>query len=276
DPQELVRAADWANFLIDPADRTKVAEAMARILERDAEAASFEFRLRTGDGGVRWVENRYTPVRDKKEGRLIEVEGIVIDITERKAAEEKIAQLARTDALTGLANRVTFIERLRQTFSAARRGAPPFAVLYIDLDHFKDVNDTLGHPVGDGLLREVADRLRHATRESDVIARLGGDEFAILQTELTDAARASALAGKLNKVLAQPYTVAGNEINVITASIGICPYTGSSTSPDTMLAQADLALYRSKEEGRNQYHFHSADLDHEVLERVEMAEELGR
>jgi diguanylate cyclase (GGDEF)-like protein/PAS domain S-box-containing protein len=276
DPQELVSSADWANFLIDPGDRVKVAEAMARVLERDAAAASFEFRLRTGDGGFRWVENRYTPVRDKKDGRLIEVEGIIIDITERKAAEEKIAQLARTDALTGLANRATFIERLRQSFAAARRGAGPFAVLYIDLDHFKDVNDTLGHPVGDALLREVADRLRNATRESDVIARLGGDEFAILQTELTDAAQASALAAKLNKLLAQPYAIAGNEINAITASIGICPYTASSAGPDGMLAQADLALYRSKGDGRNQYHFHSEELDHEVLERVVMAEELRR
>lgn len=276
DPQELVRSAGWADFLIDPGDRAKVAEAMARVLERDAEAASFEFRLRTGDGGFRWVENRYTPVRDKRDGRLIEVEGIIIDITERKAAEEKIAQLARTDALTGLANRATFIERLRQSFAAARRGAGGFAVLYIDLDHFKDVNDTLGHPIGDALLREVADRLRNATRESDVIARLGGDEFAILQTELAEAAQASALAAKLNKLLAQPYAIAGNEINAIAASIGICPYSMNSAGPDAMLAQADLALYRSKEEGRNQYHFHTDELDHEVLERVEMAEELRR
>jgi diguanylate cyclase (GGDEF)-like protein/PAS domain S-box-containing protein len=276
DPQELVRADDWANFLIDPGDRAKVAEAMARVLERDAEAASFEFRMRTGDGGFRWVENRYTPVRDRKDGRLVEVEGIIIDITERKAAEEKIAQLARTDALTGLANRATFIERLRQAFAAGRRGAGPFAVLYIDLDHFKDVNDTLGHPVGDALLREVAERLRNATRETDVIARLGGDEFAILQTELADPAQASTLAAKLNRLLAQPYAIAANQINAVTASIGICPYTSNSVGPDAMLAQADLALYRSKAEGRNQYHFHSDELDHEVLARVEMAEELRR
>jgi diguanylate cyclase (GGDEF)-like protein len=232
--------------------------------------------MRTGDGSHRWVENRYTPVREKKEGRLIEVEGIIIDITERKAAEDKIAHLARTDALTGLANRVTFIERLRQAFSASRRGTSPFAILYVDLDHFKDVNDTLGHPVGDLLLREVADRLKSCTRESDVISRLGGDEFAVLQLDIADAASAGALAAKLQKSLALPYSIAGNEINLITASIGVCPYTPQSGGPDAMLAQADLALYRSKEEGRNQYHFHSDDLDQEVQERVTVAEELKK
>jgi diguanylate cyclase (GGDEF)-like protein/PAS domain S-box-containing protein len=276
DPEGLVGAPDWMRTLLDTADQAKVSEAMSRVLQKDAQAASIEFRMRTGDGGYRWVENRYTPVREKKEGRLVEVEGIIIDITERKAAEDKIAHLARTDALTGLANRATFIERLRQAFSASRRGASPFAILYVDLDHFKDVNDTLGHPVGDSLLREVAERLRGCTRESDVISRLGGDEFAVLQLDVADAAGAGALAGKLQKSLALPYSIGGNEINIITASIGVCPYTPHSGGPDTMLAQADLALYRSKEEGRNQYHFHSDDLDQEVQERVTVAEELKK
>jgi diguanylate cyclase (GGDEF)-like protein/PAS domain S-box-containing protein len=274
DPERLVGAPDWMRTLLDTADQAKVSEAMSRVLQKDAQAASIEFRMRTGDGGYRWVENRYTPVREKKEGRLVEVEGIIIDITERKAAEDKIAHLARTDALTGLANRATFIERLRQAFSASRRGASPFAILYVDLDHFKDVNDTLGHPVGDLLLRDVAERLKSCTRESDVISRLGGDEFAVLQLDVADAAGAGALAAKLQKNLALPYSIGGNEISIITASIGVCPYTAQSVGPDAMLAQADMALYRSKEEGRNQYHFHSDDLDQQVQERVTIAEEL--
>jgi PAS domain S-box-containing protein len=145
DPQALLASREWAINVIHPEDRPKVAEAMARVLEKDAQGASIEFRLCTKDGGFRWVDNRYVPVRDKN-GRLIEVEGIVIDITERKAAEEKVALLARTDGLTGLANRSTFVERLRHSFAAAQRGAPAFAILYCDLDHFKPVNDTLGHP----------------------------------------------------------------------------------------------------------------------------------
>jgi diguanylate cyclase (GGDEF)-like protein/PAS domain S-box-containing protein len=275
DPEKLVSSADWARQIIEPEDQVKVAEAMARVLEQGAQGSSIEFRLRTGDGGHRWVENRYTPVREK-DGRLIEVEGIIIDITERKAAEDKIALLARTDALTGLANRSTFSERLRQSFAASRRGANAFAILYIDLDHFKDVNDTLGHPVGDLLLLEVAARLKSSTRDTDLIARLGGDEFAVLQTDVSDPASASLLAAKLQSALGAPYLLGANQVNIVTASIGICPYTANSAGPDEMLAQADLALYRSKDEGRNQYHFHTDDLDLEVLERVTVAEELRK
>ena len=118
------------------------------------------------------------------------------DITERKKAADKISVLATTDAVTGLANRATFIERLRQTFAAARRGAPPFAVLYLDLDRFKDVNDTLGHSAGDLLLKSVAERLEGCVRETDLVGCLGGDEFAVLQTNLSDLANAGVLASK--------------------------------------------------------------------------------
>jgi PAS domain S-box-containing protein len=159
DPKGLTDSSNWAESLIHPDDRPKVGEAMARMLERHAEGASIEFRLTTGDGSLHWVENRYVPVRDQ-DGRLIEVEGIVIDITERKTAEEKIALMARTDGLTGLANRSTFLERLHQMFAAARRGAVPFAVHYLDLDRFKTVNDTQGHPAGDLLLQQASKSAR--------------------------------------------------------------------------------------------------------------------
>jgi diguanylate cyclase (GGDEF)-like protein/PAS domain S-box-containing protein len=263
----------WIEAIVDSADEAKVTAAMARVLDKNSQASSIEFRLRTGDGSHRWVENRYTPVRDG-DGRLLEVEGIIIDITERKAAEDKIATLARTDGLTGLANRTTFVERLRQVFSSTGRGANPFAILFIDLDHFKDVNDTLGHPVGDQLLLEVADRLRHIARENDLVARLGGDEFAILQMDVNEPANAGALAAKIQESLAQPYLLADSQVTIVTASIGICPFSSGSVGPDAMLAQADLALYRSKNAGRNQYHFHTDDLDQEVRERVTVAQEL--
>lgn len=275
DPASLLANPDWAGILIAPEDQANVATAMARVLIKDAQGASIEYRLCTGDGSRRWVENRYVPVRDK-EGRLIEVEGIVIDITERKAAEDHITLLARTDALTGLANRATFTERLHQAFAAAQRGAAPFAIHYVDMDHFKPVNDAHGHPVGDLLLREVADRLRRCTRESDLVSRLGGDEFAVLQGEMTEPASAGVLAAKIQKELALPYHLNGNEVHV-SASIGVCPYIeGVSEDADAMVVQADLALYRSKEEGRNQYRFHSEDLDREVLDRVRLGEELRK
>jgi diguanylate cyclase (GGDEF)-like protein/PAS domain S-box-containing protein len=270
--EELLGRPNWSERLMEPADERRLASAMARTLEKDAAGASIEFRLRTGDGDYRWVENRYTPVRDRQ-GRLVEIEGMVIDITERKAAEDKIALLARTDGLTGLANRSTFNERIRQAFAATLRGAPPFAILYLDLDHFKTINDTLGHPTGDQLLREVAERIRRCTREQDVVARLGGDEFAVLQSDVLEPANAGSLAATIQSSLCQPYRIDGNDLH-ISVSIGISPYTGACATADDMLAQADRALYRSKDEGRNRYRFHSDDLDHQVLERVTLAEEL--
>jgi diguanylate cyclase (GGDEF)-like protein/PAS domain S-box-containing protein len=272
DPQALLESNKWIDMLVAPEDAPAVAAAMSSILKKDATGASIEFRLRTGQGGWRWVENRYTPVRDA-DGRLIEVEGIIIDITERKAAEEKLTLLARTDTLTGLANRATFVERLQLAYAATRRGARPFAVFYIDVDHFKPVNDNFGHAVGDLLLCEVARRLRGQVRETDLVARLGGDEFALLQLEMTDPASAGTLAEKLRAALAKPYFVGGHDVQV-SASIGICPYAHGIADAETMMSQADLALYRSKDEGRNQYHFHSAELDREVQERMQLGEEL--
>jgi diguanylate cyclase (GGDEF)-like protein/PAS domain S-box-containing protein len=272
DPAKLLAAPNWFEMLIDPEDQPRFGEAMTKALQKGAGGGSIEFRLRTGDDTRRSVENRYTPVRDKL-GRLVEIEGIIIDITERKIAEEKIAQLARTDGLTGLANRTTFVDRLRQSFTATRRGASPFAVLYMDVDHFKDVNDTLGHPTGDLLLKEIAERLKANTRENDVVARLGGDEFAILQTEMDDPARSGELATKLLHALAVPYSLHGNNVH-ITVSIGIAPCAPETISPDVILTQADLALYRAKEQGRNCYRFHTDDLDAQVRERVTLTAEL--
>jgi diguanylate cyclase (GGDEF)-like protein/PAS domain S-box-containing protein len=274
DPKMLLASPNWAHRLIYPEDQDKVREAMARVLDKNAQGASIEFRLCAGDGTLHWVENRYVPVRDT-DGRIIEVEGIIIDVTERKAAEEKISLLARTDGLTGLANRSTFTERLGQAFAAAQRGALPFAILYLDLDMFKPVNDSFGHPIGDLVLQQVAQRLKSCTRESDLIARLGGDEFAILQGEMQEPANAGDLAAKIQVAIALPYLINGNAIN-ISVSIGISPYATGHAEADAMLVQADLALYRSKEEGRNQYHFHSQELDQDVFDRVTLAAEIKR
>jgi diguanylate cyclase (GGDEF)-like protein/PAS domain S-box-containing protein len=272
EPRALLNSPDWAARLICAEDRAKVGEAMARVLEKDAVGASIEFRLCTADGSLRWVENRYVPVRDP-EGRIVEVEGIIIDVTERKAADEKIALLARTDGLTGLSNRATFIERLHQAFAAAQRGALSFAVLYLDLDNFKPVNDTLGHPAGDLLLQQVALRLKQCTRASDLPARLGGDEFAVLQGEMHEPANAGELAAKIQAALAVPYMLDGHAVS-ISVSIGICPYIAGNADATAMLAQADQALYRCKEEGRNLYHFHSEELDLEVRDRVLLGRDL--
>ncbi len=259
---------------VHPEDRARVQAAMVTLLERTATATTIEYRILAGDGATRWVENRYTPVRDQN-GRLVEVEGIIIDITERKTAEEKIARLARTDSLTGLANRSTFVDRLKQAFAAVNRGGNSFAVLYLDLDRFKEINDTLGHPVGDHLLQAVAERLRKVMRETDVIARLGGDEFAVLQADTTEPTVAGVLAAKIIDVLSRPYPIEGNELRV-GVSVGISQYGPENkvSGADELLTQADQALYRAKEEGRGQYRFHSAELDLATRERVTLAEDL--
>ncbi|AZD03180.1 PAS domain S-box-containing protein/diguanylate cyclase (GGDEF) domain-containing protein [Pseudomonas chlororaphis] len=269
---QLVASADWAQTLIHPDDQAKVKNAMLRILDRDVAGASIEFRMRTGDGAFRWVENRYIPVRNDQ-SQLVEVEGIILDITERRLAEEKMALMARTDSLTGLANRATLIERLHQAFAAARRGAAPFAMFYLDLDHFKRINDTLGHPIGDLLLQEVARRIKACTRENDVVARLGGDEFAILQLDVDEATHCAALATKIRDTLLLPYSLEGNEVR-ISVSIGISLYSPQTLSADSLMAQSDMALYRSKDKGRNQFHFHSEEINQEVTERVTLANDL--
>jgi diguanylate cyclase (GGDEF)-like protein len=186
---------------------------------------------------------------------------------------QKFSDLAQTDTLTSLSNRRAFMQRIHAAFAAANRGAKPFAVLYFDLDHFKDVNDTLGHAVGDTLLRQVAARVRSAIRDNDVVARFGGDEFAILQSDVDGLDAAGALAAKIGRVVAEPYEIDGNTVHV-SASIGISRYAAEAAGPDAMMIQADLALYRAKEDGRNCFRFHSSDLDSLVQERVVIADEL--
>ena len=151
---------------------------------------------------------------------------------------KKVFALAQLDALTSLANRRTFSQRLSEAFASSRRDAKPFAVLYFDLDHFKDVNDTLGHPVGDALLQQVAIRVAGAIRKNDLVARFGGDEFAVLQTDVGDPAEAGLLASKIGDLIAKPYVIEGNEVH-ISASIGISRYTAEVAGPDALQYDGD-------------------------------------
>ena len=257
--------------LIHPDDRPKVMHDLLRVAEH-GETVS-EYRLRHPDGSYVWFEDRTRAIRDDS-GQLTAIEGLITDINDHKAAEAKISRFELTDQLTGLANRKSFMEHLAHAFSATKRGAAPFAILYLDLDLFKDVNDALGHSKGDELLKAVAGRLKELCRASDVVARFGGDEFAMLQTDAPDPAAAGALAARILHALSAPYDL-GAEIHV-TASLGIAVYDTDVAGPEALLQRADLALYRAKDAGRNQYHFHSEALDVEVRERVTLGEELHR
>ena len=165
------------------------------------------------------------------------------------------------------------MKRLTMAFRGSWRGAPRFAVLYLDIDDFKDVNDTLGHPAGDAVLRRFARVLRDSLRASDLAGRIGGDEFAILMFDVADPDAAGALAARIRETLAQPFIIETNRVR-ITSSIGIALFSPEASGPETMMMQADLALYGAKDEGRNCYRFHSPDLDRQVRERVRVADEL--
>ena len=195
------------------------------------------------------------------------------DITERKRILEQIRFSALHDNLTGLANRVVFVEALQQAIQRAERDGEKFAVLYLDLDHFKDVNDTLGHPVGDLLLQALADRLRSNIRGMDTVARFGGDEFALIQASVPEPLDAAVLAEKLLKAISTPFAIRGDEIRT-GASIGIAVYGSDSIDAESLLSHADVALYRAKAEGRGTYRFFTDAMDTEVRLRVTLGAEL--
>ncbi len=181
------------------------------------------------------------------------------DITEWLEAQAKISHMARHDALTGLPNRVLFHEELEQGLRRTKSG-DQLAVLCLDLDHFKDINDSLGHPIGDALLKEVGRRLKATVGENDTVARLGGDEFAVVQIGRSDETAARSLAGRLVEVISAPYEIDDHQI-VIGVSIGISLSPQDGSNPDELLKNADLALYRAKADGRGTYRFFETGMD---------------
>lgn len=201
---------------------------------------------------------------------------VIDDITERKRSEQRIAFMAHHDVLTGLANRLSIMEKIEDAIARHRRRGDSFAVLLLDLDRFKHVNDTLGHAVGDALLRETAIRLKASLRETDVLARLGGDEFAIVQ-DRDDNQReaATALADRIIDVVSKPFDIEGNEVNIAT-SIGIALAPEHATSSDGLMKMADLALYRAKSAGRNGYCFFDPEMSLAASARHELESELRR
>ena len=200
--------------------------------------------------GDRLVNVLHRPMPDGR--RLVSVE----DVTERTKAEEQISFMARHDALTGLANRLLFNERLLSTLGERQQ----VALLCLDLDHFKHVNDTHGHPAGDQLLREVADRLRCCVRGSDTIARLGGDEFAIIQEDVQDPRDAAVLAERIIEALAEPVKL-GSDCAYIGVSIGIVYSVDAASNADDLLKRADLALYQAKNNGRGTFSFYESEME---------------
>ncbi|GAB3359637.1 MULTISPECIES: EAL domain-containing protein [Giesbergeria] len=227
---------------------------------------------RRKDGSVypKWLS--ISVVRDS-EGNLTHYVGGFMDISERKKAENHIAYLAHHDTLTGLQNRYSLLNKLEQALATARRAGRMLAVMFIDLDRFKTINDTLGHACGDALLQQVADRLRANVRDSDIVARFGGDEFVVVLSDVEDAAATSRVANKLLEILRVPYLISPHELHS-SPSIGIALFPSDGNEPDILMKNADVAMYHAKREGRNNTQFFTAALNESTAERLELEREL--
>jgi diguanylate cyclase (GGDEF)-like protein len=211
-------------------------------------------------------------VRDA-EGKIVNYIGSFEDITQRKIAEDRIRYLAHHDALTGLPNRFSLYERMEQCIAFARRFDSSLAVMLIDLDHFKTINDTLGHNVGDQLLIQVAKRLQQSVRDSDIVARLGGDEFVVVLSGVDKPSDVIDVAGKIVAHIAAPYTIAGHELRT-SPSVGVCIYPDDATEIGDLVKNADIAMYHAKSVGRRNYQFYTEKMREEVAQRVTAEQEL--
>jgi diguanylate cyclase (GGDEF)-like protein/PAS domain S-box-containing protein len=219
-----------------------------------------------------WVSAVYRPHYDAA-GKLIGAIGLIRDITERKSAEQQIEYQAYHDALTGLANRRLFHEHLSLALALAQRRSRLVSVLFLDLDHFKLINDSLGHSVGDALLNQVAARLKAAVREGDTVARVGGDEFTIVLQDLAARGDAAVVAQKVLRSIAEPIDVQGHRLYV-TTSIGITFFPDDGGDAETLLRNADTAMYRAKAEGRNTYQMSTRELNRSTQERMTLERDL--
>ncbi len=232
----------------DPSLAARRQESLRRAIQ-ERRVVEHEEMVVTPAGEQRYYVRRACPVLDD-EGRVVRVISYGLDITDRKRAELRLAHLALHDALTGLPNRTLFLDRLQHALDRAGRSGRQVAVLFVDLDRFKGVNDALGHEAGDSLLQQVAERLRSCVRSSDTLARLAGDEFTVLLEDVADVHEAQAVAERIRAALQQPFLVAGQQL-AVTASVGVALSGPETRQAEELLRRSDAAMYRAKSSGRN-------------------------
>ena len=262
---EAFLALDPAS-LVHPDDLPRYREIFSRAVATRSGWQGVSLRWRHRDGSYRVLESSASPLFDDA-GRLAGFQGIDRDITERRAAEEHIEYLAHHDALTGLPNRVLLRDRFEHALAMAERSQSRVALLFLDLDKFKRVNDTLGHAAGDQLLLEVVARLGHCTRETDTISRQGGDEFILLLNEIPDPEAVERIAGEILARIAEPAEIRGHVLNT-SCSIGIAMYPDDGDDFDTLLQKADVAMYDAKDAGRNTWRFFNDQMNQQAREHL--------
>jgi diguanylate cyclase (GGDEF)-like protein len=241
------------------------------MLEAHEPFRDFVHARRSGDGRVSYVSHTGQPIFDDK-GVFRGYRGVARDITARVEAEEKLAHMAHYDTLTDLPSRAVLQDRLKSAMARADRSEKLLAVMFLDLDRFKEINDTLGHAVGDAVLKETAARLTRCLRATDTVARLGGDEFTILLEDVRDVDEITQIAGKVLRAISERAEIAGHELHLST-SIGVTVYPLDDHDADTLLRNADLAMYQAKQEGRNQIQLYAQEMSRRTEKRVDL---LGR
>ncbi len=238
---------------------------------RELKMFTQELQMKRKDGSLFWCELSCKLISDKHPERgsiwLFE------DITKRREADDELIRLANYDTLTGLPNRSLFQDRMQHALSHAKREKRQLGLLFLDLDNFKQINDSLGHTVGDRLLTEVADRLKRCIREDDTVARIGGDEFTVILEQINTSENTDMIAAKILKVLSEPYLIENRELT-IQASIGISMYPNDGDNNEVLLRNADAAMYHAKARGRNNFQYFSAEMNQQAADRLELENSL--
>jgi len=270
---ELNPSLQALDALVHPEDIAQLQLARQAHFDGHTATLSHEHRVLCKDGNWKWVHSRGMVIGRDAQGQPLRMIGTHSDITERKTADEVVWQQAHFDALTGLPNRRLMRERLVQEMKNCRRNHLKLALLFIDLDHFKEVNDTLGHDRGDDLLVEAAQRIQRCLREVDTVARMGGDEFTVIITALSDEASLQSILPKLLNALNAPFQLGLNQV-FVSASVGVTVYPTDTLEVEDLLKNADQALYVAKAAGRNRFSFFTAALQEAAMQRAQLTHDL--
>ena len=268
----MVRPQLWFDA-VHPEDRAHVRNSL-RALSADFPLCDCEYRIMHRDQSIRWIHCRGRLVLGN-DGKPARIDGVSTDITERKSAEQQVQTLAYYDSVTALPNRALLQDRLEQAMHIAMRNRNKVALLFMDLDNFKNINDSLGHHIGDMLLREIGERLQQCVREEDTVARIGGDEFLVVLPNIDHGPQAVQVAEKILAATARPFTLQENQIHT-TISIGISVFPDDGNTPHELIRHADSALYQAKSHGRDNYQFFTEALNQQITRSSNIERELRR